>query len=318
MSRDVTAQSDVSRMKREADGSWKRSDSTFRNFIEKGGRFEPEKGRYHLYVSYGCPWATRTLIVRKLKGLEEIIPFTSVSPRHSEHGWAFATIDAFPGAEADPLYNSEYVKDLYLRADQDYSGRFTVPVLWDKKHHTIVNNESSEIIRMFNTVFNEILPPEKAKVDLYPEHLRAEIDELNEWVYPKVNNGVYRAGFATNQEPYEKAVLEVFEGLDKLEKLLDQNDYLIGGQLTEADVRTWVTAIRFDVAYVGKFKCNLDTIRSGYPAIHRWMKQLYWHNEAFKASTNFAHIKTGYYWTRTSPDQPRIIPLGPKPDIEPI
>ena len=186
--RDVTNLSDISKMSTDTQGAFKRSASSFRNFIQAGSQFPPEKDRYHLYVSYACPWATRTLIVRKLKGLEDIIPFTVVSPRMGTDGWPFASTDAFPEADVDPLYQSQHVKDLYLRADPNYSGRFTVPVLWDKKQHTIVNNESSEIIRIFNTEFNAIVPEDKAKLDIYPAELRKEIDEVNEWVYDRINS----------------------------------------------------------------------------------------------------------------------------------
>ncbi|KAF4564630.1 S-glutathionyl-(chloro)hydroquinone reductase [Pleurotus pulmonarius] len=317
-SRDVSSQTDISKMKTEADGSFKRADASFRNVIEKGGQFEPEKDRYHLYVSYACPWATRTLIVRKLKGLEDVIPVTVVSPRMGSQGWPFANVDNFEASDEDPLYKSEHVKDLYLKADPDYGGRFTVPVLWDKKNHTIVNNESSEIIRIFNHAFDEFIPKDKAEIDYYPTELRNEIDELNSWIYPNVNNGVYRSGFATTQESYSKAVKEVFEALDKLEIILDGKDYLVGNRLTEADIRLWVTIIRFDPVYVGHFKCNIRTIRSGYPNINTWLKKLYWNNEAFKASTNFNHIKTHYYWSHTAINPTRIVPVGPFPDIEPL
>lgn len=231
-------------------------------------------------------------------------------------GWPFASVDQFPGADVDPLYNSEHVKDLYLKADPNYAGRFTVPALWDKKTQSVVNNESSEIIRMFNTAFNDFIPSEKASLDFYPEKLRDEIDELNEWIYPSINNGVYRTGFATTQEAYQKAVVELFEALDKVEKRLAGKDYLVGGQLTEADIRLWVTIIRFDPVYVGHFKCNLRTIRGGYPAINKWMKDLYWKNDAFKTSTDFDHIKTHYYWSHSSINPARIVPVGPIPAIE--
>ncbi|KAF7331790.1 Glutathione S-transferase [Mycena kentingensis (nom. inval.)] len=318
MSRDVSSQSDITKMTPAADGNFNRAAASFRDFIEPGGKFAPEKGRYHLYVSYACPWATRTLIARKLKGLEEIIPVSVVSPRMGASGWPFAKADNFPGADEDPLFGAEHVKDIYLRAAPDYSGRFTVPFIWDKIHNTIVSNESSEIIRMFNTAFNQLLPADKAAVDIYPDHLRPEIDEVNEWIYPQINNGVYRSGFATTQEAYEAAVPVVFDGLDKAEKILDGKDYLVGGQLTEADIRLWVTIIRFDPVYVGHFKCNFRTIRDGYPNINRWMKQLYWRNSAFKDSTNFEHIKTHYYWSHASINGTRIVPVGPIPHIQPL
>jgi len=316
--KDLSQFSDISKMKVEPDGAFRRQVSSFRNVVEKGGQFEPEKGRYHLYVSYACPWATRTLIMRKLKGLEDIISVTIVSPRMGADGWPFADVDNYPGAETDPIYASKHVRDLYLKADPNYQARFTVPVLWDKKTHTIVNNESSEIIRILNSAFNQYVPEEKASLDFYPADLRAEIDGLNTWVYDSINNGVYRAGFAQKQEAYETAVKEVFEGLDKVEKLLQGKDYLIGGRLTEADIRLFVTIVRFDPVYVGHFKCNLRTIRHGYPNIHRWMRQLYWNNDAFKSSTNFDHIKTHYYWSQANVNPSRVVAVGPIPNIEPL
>ncbi|KAI8972887.1 glutathione S-transferase [Trametes punicea] len=300
------------------EGSFQRPPSSIRDVIQKGGKFEPEKDRYHLYVSYACPWATRTLIVRKLKGLEDFVGVTVVSPRLGQDGWPFANVDDFPGAEKDPLFGSQHIKDLYFRAKPNYEGRFTVPVLWDKKTSTIVNNESSEIIRIFNTAFNDQLPADKAKIDLYPEHLRKDIDEINEWVYDTVNNGVYKSGFATTQRAYEAAVIPLFESLDKLEKILTGKDYLVGNQLTEADVRLFVTIIRFDPVYVGHFKCNIRTIRDGYPAIHLWLRKLYWNNPAFSSTANFEHIKTHYYWSHTHINPHRIVPVGPVPDILPL
>ncbi|KAI0718719.1 glutathione S-transferase [Cerioporus squamosus] len=297
------------------DGSFNRPRSSFRDVIEKGGRFEPEKDRYHLFVSYGCPWATRTLIVRKLKGLEDFIGVTAVAPHLGENGWPFAKVDPFPGAERDPFYDSAYLKEIYQRADPNYTGRYTVPVLWDTKNETIVNNESSEIIRVFNTAFNHLLPADKAAVDLYPEELRSEIDELNGWVYETVNNGVYKSGFAKSQQAYEDAVYKLFDSLDRLEKILTGKDYLVGGRLTEADVRLFVTIIRFDVAYHGAFRCNIRTIRDGYPAIDLWLRKLYWNNPAFSETCNFVHIKEGYYQLN---NPHKIIPVGPIPNIRPL
>ncbi|KLO09833.1 glutathione S-transferase [Schizopora paradoxa] len=315
--RDVSDQSDITKMKRNPDGSFNRAPSTFRGTIEKGGVHEPEKGRYHLYVSYGCPWAHRTLVTRKLKGLEDFISVTTVSPRMGKDGWPFAKVDPFPGAEDDPFHDSSHLKDVYLRAQPDYEGRFTVPLLWDKKLEKIVNNESSEIIRIFNTAFNDLLPAGKAAIDIYPEAHRAEIDEINEWVYDMLNNGVYKSVFATTQEAYEKAVVRVFEALDRLEKILEGKDYLVGDTLTEADIRLYVTIARFDVAYYGLFKCNFRTIRNGYPAIHLWLRKLYWNRPEFKDTTNFVHIKTGYYSSlKVNPNN--IVPLGPIPNVEPL
>ncbi|EEB90785.1 hypothetical protein MPER_10964 [Moniliophthora perniciosa FA553] len=317
-SRDVSNQSDISKSKyNDEDGSFKRAPSSFRDVIEKGGKFEPAKGIVTISM-YRTPVATRTLIVRKIKVLEDIISVSVVSPRMGDKGCLFAAADDFPGTDADPLYNSQHVRDLYLKCSPEYSGRFTVPVLWDKQTHTIVNNESSEIIRVFNTAFNDLVPPEKAQIDLYPQNLWAEIDSVNEWVYPDINNGVYRSGFATTQGAYETAVKQLFTSLDKVEEILKSNEYLVGNQLTEADVRAWVTMIRFDPVYVGHFKCNIRNIRNGYPAINKWMKKLYWNHDAFKSSTNFEHIKTHYYWSHPHINPTRVVPVGPIPDIEPL
>ncbi|KAL0576389.1 S-glutathionyl-(chloro)hydroquinone reductase, partial [Marasmius crinis-equi] len=305
----MTTEEDARKLPVNADGKFVRPPSTFTNKIEKGGKFEPEKDRYHLYVAYVCPWANRTLIARNLKGLQDIIcasglfavlflvaeglqAVTVCSSRMDSEGWRFDDADpVFPGAQLEPFYGFGHIRDLYFKAEPNFDGRFTVPVLWDKKLETIVNNESSEIIRIFNTAFNDMIPEEYTKVDLYPEVLREEIDALNEWMYSDVNNGVYKSGFAKSQEAYEEAVKGVFAGLDRVEKILGDKskEYLIGNTLTEADVRLFVTAvsalftpakrlqcscgipfqIRFDVAYHGQFKCNIRTIRSGYPNINR-------------------------------------------------
>ncbi|PPQ67223.1 hypothetical protein CVT26_007296 [Gymnopilus dilepis] len=318
--RDTSSQSDPTKRKTEADGSFKGVPSSFRNFVEKGGKFEPEKDRYHLYISLSCPWATRATILRKLKGLESVIPVTVVSPKMDAQGWPFAQVSPFPGAEEDPLFKAEHVKDLYLKAEPNYTGRFTVPLIWDKKLQTIVNNESSDIIRIFNSGFNDLLPPEKAALDYYPKELQAEIDSVNEWIFAGINLGVYKTGFATTQEAYSKAVVELFEALDRVEKLLADSgsDYLVGDTLTEADVRLFTTVIRFDPVYVGHFKCNIRTIRDGYPAIHKWMRKLYWNNAAFKDTTDFDHIKTNYYWSHANINPTRIVPVGPIPHILPL
>jgi len=294
--------------------------SSFRNFIEKGGKHEPERDRYHLYVARICPWASRALILRKLKGLEDIVSLTVLSPYADANGWAFAKAapEKLDDVDDDPLYQSNHIKDLYFRADPDYAGRFTVPVLWDKKLHTIVNNESSEIIRIFNSAFNEFLPADKAALDYYPEGLRSQIDEINDLIFPNINAGVYKAGFATSQQAYQTAVTTLFDALDKVENVLTQKDYLVGDQLTEADVRLYVTIIRFDTAYVGHYKCNIRTIRDGYPAIHKWLRKLYWNNSAFKDTTDFEHIKIGYYWSQAHINPTRVVPVGPLPHILPL
>jgi len=301
-------------------GEFRRAASTFRDFIGKDGVFAPEKGRYHLYVSLACPWAHRTLVVRKLKGLEDLIGVTVVSPHLGELGWPFASSHQFPGAETDPLHPAyKHLRELYLSVNPDYSGRFTVPVLWDKKLETIVNNESSEIIRILNSGFNGFLEHGSQKdLDLYPSSLRSEIDELNAWVYDTVNNGVYKAGFATTQSAYEDAIQPLFASLDRLEKILEGKEYLVGNRLTEADVRLYTTIIRFDPVYHGHFKCNLGSIRHNYPNINRWLKNLYWKNPAFKATTDFNHIKVHYYWSHAQINPTRVVPLGPKENIEPL
>jgi len=302
------------------DGVFRRQQSKFREFITLDGQFSPEKGRYHLYVSPACPWAHRTLIVRKLKGLEDIIGVTVVSPLWGEDlGWAFATASDYSGAEIDPLHPQyKHIRELYLSVNPEYNGRFSVPVLWDKKTEKIVNNESSEIIRMLNSEFNNFLSGEQKDLNLYPESVRSEIDALNDWVYDTVNNGVYKAGVATAQTAYEDAVKALFASLDRLEKILNEKEYLFGNKLTEADVRLYTTIIRFDLVYHGHFKCNLGTIRHDYPNINRWLKNLYWKNPAFKDTTNFEQIKTHYYWSHQPINPTRIVPLGPKPNIEPL
>ncbi|KAI0754228.1 glutathione S-transferase [Daedaleopsis nitida] len=313
----VTHESAVPGPRNNPDGSFNLVVSSFTETVEKGGRFEPEKDRYHLFVAYGCPWATRALIVRKLKGLEDVIGVSVVSPRLAENGWAFARVDPYPGADREPFYDSEYIRELYQKVEPNYKGRFTVPVLWDKKLETIVNNESSDIVRIFNTAFDELISSEKAAVDLYPVALRKNIDDVNELVFNTINCGVYKAGFATSQQAYESAVVQLFESLDRLEKILDGQDYLVGSQLTEADVRLFVTIIRFDVAYHGAFKCNLRTIRDGYPAIHLWMRKFYWNNPAFYETCNFDHIKTTYFSSpKTNPNG--VVPVGPIPNILPL
>ncbi|EIN11188.1 glutathione S-transferase [Punctularia strigosozonata HHB-11173 SS5] len=307
---------DPAKFKLQADGSLKRPQSAFRDWIVPGsGKFEPEKGRYHLYVSLACPWAHRTLIVRKLKGLEEIIPIHVVSPHLGEHGWPFASADPYPGADVDPLFDAKHMKDLYLRVDPQYQARCSVPMLWDTKLSTIVNNESSEIIRMLYTAFDALLPESVASLDLYPEAHRKEIDDMNEWVYDTVNNGVYKAGFAGTQKAYEDAVLPLFASLDKLEQTLEGKDYLVGDRLTEADIRLYPTIIRFDVVYATHFKCNIRTIRSGYPNLHRWLRKLYWTVPAFGETTNFDHIKVHYFWSHPMINPHRIVPVGPLPHI---
>ncbi|KAK9567373.1 S-glutathionyl-(chloro)hydroquinone reductase [Aspergillus fumigatus] len=307
-------------------GEFKRQQSVFRNFIsrEPGAQFPPEKDRYHLYVSYACPWAHRTLITRKLKGLEDIISFTSVHWHLGENGWRFATADEEVAGEnvtPDPLHpDFTHLRAIYFSNDPDYTGRFTVPVLFDKKTQRIVSNESSEIIRMFYYEFDDLLPEKYRNVDLYPPALRSEIDATNDWTYNDVNNGVYKSGFATTQEAYEKAVTTLFASLDRIEAHLSKDansPYFFGSSITEVDIRLFTTIIRFDPVYVQHFKCNIRDIRSGYPAIHRWVRRLYWDVPAFRETTNFEHIKKHYTKSHKQINQFAITPVGPVPDILP-
>ncbi|KAE8350078.1 glutathione S-transferase [Aspergillus coremiiformis] len=306
-------------------GEFKRQTSAFRNWIsrEPGAEFPPEKNRYHLYVSYACPWAHRTLITRKLKGLEDIISFTSVHWHLGEKGWRFATPDEkLPGENAtpDPLHSDvTHLRDIYFANNPDYTGRFTVPVLYDKKTQRIVSNESAEIIRMLYYEFDDLLPETYKNLDLYPQALRSEIDTSNDWIYNDVNNGVYKSGFATTQEAYQNAVTTLFSSLDKIEAHLQSiaSPYFFGSLLTEADIRLFTTIVRFDPVYVQHFKCNIRDIRSGYPAIHRWLRHLYWDIPAFRETTDFEHIKFHYTKSHTQINQFSITPVGPLPDILP-
>ncbi|KAL2854536.1 glutathione S-transferase [Aspergillus pseudodeflectus] len=306
-------------------GEFKRQVSSFRNWIsrEAGAEFPPEKGRYHLYVSYACPWAHRTLITRKLKGLEEIIPYTSVHWHLGSGGWRFATADEnIPGDNTtpDPLHPSfTHLREIYFESEPDYSGRFTVPVLYDTKTKRIVSNESSEIIRMFYHEFDDLLSEEYKKVDPFPAALQSEIDASNEWIYNDVNNGVYKSGFATTQEAYERAVTTLFSSLDRIEEHLASSNspYYFGDSITEADIRLFTTIVRFDPVYVQHFKTNIRDIRSGYPAIHAWLRKLYWDIPAFRQTTQFEHIKFHYTKSHTQINQFAITPVGPLPDILP-
>ncbi|KAK1509455.1 ubiquitin-activating enzyme E1 [Colletotrichum costaricense] len=312
-------------------GEFKRQQSSFRNFIsrEEGAKFAPEKGRYHLYVSYACPWACRTLITRQLKGLEDFISYSVVHWHLGEKGWRFVTSDEkdVPGAHVvpDPVPGHEsytHLRDLYFESEPGYEGRFTVPVLYDTKLKTIVSNESSEIIRMLYTEFDDLLDEQYRNVNPYPESLRAQIDEANEWTYDKINNGVYKSGFATTQEAYERNVVALFEALDKTEAHLKstaaEGPYYFGKEITEADIRLYVTIIRFDPVYVQHFKCNIRDIRSGYPLIHKWMRNLYWNVPAFKDTTQFEHIKWHYTKSHTQINPFSISPVGPLPHILPL
>lgn len=295
-------------------GKFVRTVTQFRNWITPDGQagptgedgFKAESGRYHLYISLACPWASRTLIMRKLKGLEDHISLSIAHPLMLENGWTFADD---PGVIKDSIFNSDYLYQVYLKADPHYTGRVTVPVLWDKKTNTIVSNESAEIMRMFNTAFNDITGNYD---DYYPEHLQAEIDAMNDFVYPNINNGVYKAGFSTNQEVYEKEVKNLFAALDKLEEHLADKDYLVGNQLTEADIRLFTTLVRFDPVYFGHFKCNIKALVD-YPNLWNYTKRLYNH-AAIAETVDFDHIKQHYYGSHKTINPTGVVPVGPDLD----
>nr|WP_321483570.1 glutathione S-transferase family protein [uncultured Cohaesibacter sp.] len=295
-------------------GRFVRKDSAFRNWITADGSagptgeagFKAEAGRYHLYVSYACPWAHRSLIFRALKGLEDMISVSVVNSFMGENGWTFEEAD---GVIPDPLFGARYLHEIYTKADPTYSGRVTVPVLWDKKTGAIVSNESSEIIRMLNSAFDGI---GAKKGDYWPEAHRAEIDELNERIYNTVNNGVYKAGFATTQAAYEEAVVPLFETLDWLEKRLSKSRFLLDYGQTEADWRLFTTLIRFDAVYYSHFKCNLHSIES-YPNLSNYLRDLYQQSGVAK-TVRMDHIKNHYYASHDMINPTRIVPMGPEID----
>ncbi len=301
---------------KESGGRFVRGQSQWRDWVTPDGKpaqgrtrgFKAEPGRYHLYVSLACPWAHRTLIFRKLKKLEDVISVSVVHPFMGENGWTFQKQD---GATGDTLYGLDFLHQIYTKADPAYSGRVTVPVLWDKRGQTIVSNESSEIIRMLNSAFDEW---GDASVDLCPRALRAEIDALNEAIYPTVNNGVYRAGFAATQEAYEEAFRELFSALDGLEERLSRQRYLTGGRVTEADWRLFTTLVRFDPVYVGHFKCNLRRI-ADYSNLSNYLRDLY-QVPGVAETVNLDHIKQHYYRSHPTINPTRIVPLGPELDFD--
>jgi glutathionyl-hydroquinone reductase len=296
-------------------GQFKRSESQFRNWVTSDGSagpsgkagFKAEAGRYHLYVSYACPWAHRTLIFRALKKLEDIISVSVVDPLMLENGWEFHDRD---DATVDHLFASKYLYEIYTKADPDYSGRVTVPVLWDKKQNTIVSNESSEIIRMFNSAFNELTGDTR---DFYPHALRSDIDALNATIYDTVNNGVYKCGFATTQAAYEANLAPLFATLDRLEERLSTNRYLFGNTVTEADWRLFTTLLRFDPVYVGHFKCNIRRIED-YKNLMAYTRDLY-QTEGVECTVNMRHIKHHYYRSHLMINPTGIVPSGPQIDF---
>ena len=297
------------------DGRFVRSEAQFRNWITADGGpgptgeggFKAEPGRYHLYVSLACPWAHRTLIFRKLKNLESMISVSVVNPLMLERGWTF---DDDEGVVPDPLHNARYLYEVYTAADPAYSGRVTVPLLWDKQQNRPVNNESSEIIRMFNSAFDGV---GAQPGDYYPQALRSEIDTLNARIYDTVNNGVYKSGFATTQAAYEEAVGALFTTLDELDSRLAQHRYLLGNQVTEADWRLFTTLVRFDAVYYGHFKCNLKRVKD-YEYLSAYTRELYqWPGVA--ETVNMKHIKGHYYRSHATINPTGIVPAGPLLDF---
>jgi len=296
--------------------------SHFRNVIssEPGDPFPPEKGRYYLLISYVCPYSHKIIIMRKLKGLEDIIGLKVLHWGIGERGFRFATaeeakLDPTFSAPPETLIGAEFLSEFYLKADPEYTGRFTVPLLWDSKSGTAVSNDSADIIRFLNTAFDDLVAKEYKGKTFYPKSLRGNIDRENVWISEKLNSGVYKVGFAPDHSSYETSVQEVFKSLDRVEEMLRSSPgpYLLGGQLTEPDLLLFPTIVRFDVVYVTIFKANLKMIRHDYPAIEKWLRHLYWDIPAFKETVNFEHIKRGY----SQRDPKGITPLGPLPPIRP-
>lgn len=293
-------------------GAFVRRPTSFHSKVEaaNGATFPAEAGRYHLYVSYACPWAHRTLIARKLKGLEDALSFDVVDPILPSGGWTFER--GAPGATGDRVNGFRSLREVYLATDPDYDGRITVPVLWEKKCGRIVNNESAEILRILNAEFQAFAG--HPEVDLYPEPLRERIDALNEWIYPQINNGVYQCGFARTQRAYSEAFRALFDALDRAEAILARSRYLAGEQLTEADVRLFTTLVRFDAVYVTHFKCNLRRIID-YPNLWAYTRDI--HSLPGVAETvNMKHIKRHYYESHRQINPLGIVPEGPALDFE--
>jgi glutathionyl-hydroquinone reductase len=298
------------------DGHFERGETAFRNWITPDGRpgptgqdgFRAVAGRYHLYVSLACPWAHRTLIMRALKGLQTIIPISVTHWLMADHGWTFATGE---GVIPDPLYNSRYLHELYARADETYSGRASVPILWDHHTQTIVNNESADIIRMFGSAFDQA----GAKPgDYYPQALRGEVDAVNQRVYDTLNNGVYKSGFATTQAAYEAAVVPLFDTLDWLEDRLSRSRFLCGDSLTEADIRLFTTLVRFDAVYHGHFKCNIRRIVD-YRQLWGYTRDIFQISDVAQ-TVDFGHIKRHYYMSHRRINPTGIVPVGPALDFD--
>ncbi|TLD36303.1 glutathione S-transferase [Venturia nashicola] len=292
--------------------------------IKEGGEFPPEKGRYHLYIGLFCPFAHRANLVRYIKGLTEYIDISVVKPYpkgddNGWPGWKFPkTDDEYPGATVDHLFGSEYMHEIYFKADKEYKGRYSVPLLWDRTNGTIVNNESAELLRWLPTAFISLRDHDVADLDLYPPKHHAAIDRISVWMQDHLNTGVYKAGFAPEQESYDKNVVQVFAALNKLEEIIHEKGgpYILGQDMTELDIRAYATIIRFDTVYVQHFKCNLGTIRHDYPNINNWLKNLYWNVPGYKESTDFKHIKENYTKSHGDINPKAITPMGPFPDVE--
>ncbi|WP_111657884.1 glutathione S-transferase family protein [Isoalcanivorax indicus] len=293
-------------------GRFERSEAQFRNWVTADGSpgpdgeggFRAEADRYHLYVSLACPWAHRTLIFRALKGLDKMIGVSVVNPLMLSEGWPLDT--GFPGATGDRLYGLQRMYELYLKADPHYSGRVTVPVLWDRQRETIASNESADIIRMFNSAFDGV---GAAPGDFYPEALRGDIDEVNSWIYDQVNNGVYKAGFATSQDAYDEAVTTLFAALDRLEQRLSTQRFLVGNRVTEADWRLFTTLVRFDPVYATHFKCDHRRI-ADYPNLSNYVRDLY-QTPGVAETVNIAHIRNHYFRSHPTINPYGIVSMGP-------
>lgn len=289
-----------------SDGTFARQDDAFRDWVTAGGEsgYPAEAGRYHLYVSYACPWAHRTIIVRKLKKLEDVVSMTVVDPIRDERGWAIRDV---PGASPrDEVNGFSFLSEAYAASDGDYRGRVTVPVLWDKQTKRIVSNSDDDIMRMFETQFEAFAD---TSLELYPRRIAAQIDKLNAHIYDTLNNGVYKAGFATQQHAYEFAARRVFVTLDELEERLGDRPFLFGDQPVETDWRAFVTLLRFDPVYFGHFKCNVREIRN-YPNLYRYLRALY-RVPGVAETVNMDHIKRHYYYTHDDINPTRIVPIGP-------
>jgi putative glutathione S-transferase len=291
-------------------GAFKRQEDAFRDWVKRDGStpYKPEAGRYHLYVSFACPWAHRTIILRKLKGLESAIGMTVADPVRDEHGWAFRDGS---GHSEDPINGFKFLSEAYHATDRDYRGRVTVPVLWDTKTKRIVSNSDDDLLRMFNNEFGDLAASD---YDFFPPELRDQIEALNKTIYERVNNGVYLAGFATRQKVYERAATRLFETLDELDARLATSRYLLGDRMTETDLRLFPTLIRFDAVYHGHFKCNLRRIVD-YPNLWPYLRDLYQH-DGVAETVNLDHIKRHYYMTHDHINPTRIVPIGPALDLK--